>query len=205
MSRYARGWLLNRKMRVALLAVATGSARLSRARIGTRDVGGLRSPGSRESDRKAARLSQADRRRVHLHRRARCCRHSPETGRRNRAPVRRAIPAAGPAKAKPPAKVAAVAVISSQRAASNGAEGRGEATQSSRIRNTPPRFYVSSDRHRPVQMSCCGRPARSKLIRNPDIRDRGRAYPTTSAAFDPLRAFARVAIKGFWAILLCQG
>ena len=31
-------------------------------------------------------------------------RHSPETGRRARAPVRRPIPAAGPAKCKPPAK-----------------------------------------------------------------------------------------------------
>jgi hypothetical protein len=40
--------------------------------------------------------------------------------RRNRAPVRRAIPAAAPAKAKPPAKAAAVVVIS-QRAASKKA------------------------------------------------------------------------------------
>jgi hypothetical protein len=36
---------------------------------------------------------------------------SPETGRRDRAPVRRTIPATAPTKAKPPAKAAAAAVI----------------------------------------------------------------------------------------------
>ena len=39
-------------------------------------------------------------------------RHSVDAGRRDRASVRRAIPAPSPAKAKPPAKAAVVAVIS---------------------------------------------------------------------------------------------
>ena len=122
---------------------------------------------------------------MHLHRRARCRRHSPETGRRDRAPVRRAIPAATPAKAKPWAKATAAAVISSQRAASKKAMWSRPMAFCVAARLTSCRLIIAHPeyaapalcfiRSTPARSnwSRCGRPTRSKLIRNPDIRNRG--------------------------------
>jgi hypothetical protein len=55
------------------------------------------------------------------------------------------------------------------------------AGSSSRTRNTPPRLYVSSDRHRPVQIGrVAARPTQSKAHPQSRYSKPGRAYPTAS-------------------------